>query len=147
MTLKAEGQRPYIPLIVFHGDQDKVVHPRNSDELMRMNCVFARTSTSAHRATAEMAHAEGVYGHTRNVFNDDAGEVVGEQWMVHGLGHAWSGGDSAGTYTDGNGPNASREMLGFFSAFKAGKVGTAVFPSLADACSSRAPHCSINVGP
>jgi hypothetical protein len=145
LTLKVE-ERPYIPLIVLYGDQDKVAHPRNSDELMRINCV-AGTSESAPRATAEIAHAEGVYGHTRNLFNDDAGEAVGEQWMVHGLGHTWSGGDSAGTYTDGNGANASGEMLGFFSAVEAGKVGTAMFPSLADACSSRAPHCSVNVGP
>ena len=44
------------------------------------------------------------------------GCAAAEHWLLHGAGHAWSGGDAAGSYTDAEGPDATGEMLRFFFA-------------------------------
>lgn len=105
------GASSPIPTIVFHGDQDKTVHPRNGAD------VIAR---SAHRdggdggsVATERGTASG-HSFTRTLHRDAAGRVLLEHWQVHGGGHMWFGGSSAGSYSDPRGPNAAAEMLRFF---------------------------------
>ena len=52
--------------------------------------------------------------HTRSIHRSDTGQPIAEHWLVHGADHAWFGGQTAGSYTDAQGPDASREMLRFF---------------------------------
>ena len=56
----------------------------------------------------------GGHSYTRHRYKDADGQTLLEQWVVHGLNHAWSGGSAAGSYTDPQGPDATREMLRFF---------------------------------
>ena len=58
--------------------------------------------------------APGGRAYTRTVLVDGGNQPVIEQWVVHGAGHAWSGGDASGTFTDASGPDASAEMIRFF---------------------------------
>ena len=94
--------------IVFHGDADHIVHPSNAGNIVEAH---AKTDDNVERAKARSSASR---THTRTVTRDKTGTVVVEQWLIHGSGHAWSGGSADGTYTDPHGPDASREMLRFF---------------------------------
>jgi len=60
---------------------------------------------------------------SRTVYTDAANQPIVEQWVLHGAGHAWSGGNPQGSFTDMRGPDASAEMIRFFHAQR--RAGTA----------------------
>ncbi len=100
--------RTVIPTIVFHGDRDTTVNLVNGDE------VINQAKAAAYlRAAVIRGEADGLR-YTRTVHVDEGGQPVLEQWVLHGGGHAWSGGSTVGSYTDPRGPDASREMMRFF---------------------------------
>jgi len=92
--------------IVFQGDADRIVHSSNAAKIIE-----AKTGDTVERAKVRSSASR---AYTRAVTRDKTGTVVVEQWLIHGSGHAWSGGSADGTYTDPHGPDASREMLRFF---------------------------------
>jgi poly(hydroxyalkanoate) depolymerase family esterase len=103
------GGMPIVPTIVFHGDQDRTVNPRNAELILMQAAAGIELEKLAEREQVPSGHA-----YTRTRYLDRAGSVLLELWVVHGEGHAWSGGSRDGSYTDPNGPDATREMLRFF---------------------------------
>ncbi|MEO8384196.1 MAG: PHB depolymerase family esterase [Betaproteobacteria bacterium] len=99
-----------VPTIVFHGDQDQTVHPRNGEQ------VIAAVLREEADAKVERGVSPKGRRYTRSRHVDKKGKRLAEHWLVHGAGHAWSGGDAAGSFTDASGPDATREMLRFFFA-------------------------------
>ena len=96
------------PTIVFHGDHDKTVHPRNGAE------IIARSKHAGGPGESERGQSPNGYAYTRTVQRNAEGRVLLEHWLIHGGGHAWFGGCGEGSYTDAKGPDASAEMLRFF---------------------------------
>jgi poly(hydroxyalkanoate) depolymerase family esterase len=97
-----------VPTIVFHGDRDNTVHPRNGDH------VIAQKRTTNLQKKVHRGRVPGGHAYTRTIHTDASGRAILEHWVIHGAGHAWSGGSPAGSYTDPRGPDAAREMLRFF---------------------------------
>jgi poly(hydroxyalkanoate) depolymerase family esterase len=102
-----------VPVIVFHGDQDKIVHPGHGDAILRQFLHPATKADALHELEERTGHEDG-RAYTRTAVRDRSGRTVAESWTLHGAGHCWAGGSPAGTYTDPAGPNASAEMLRFF---------------------------------
>jgi poly(hydroxyalkanoate) depolymerase family esterase len=93
---------PAVPTIVFHGDEDTTVHPRNGEYGIAEGELKSETGEAAGRA------------YTRTTHQGSGAKPALEHWLVHGAGHAWSGGNAEASYTDPKGPDATREMVRFF---------------------------------
>ncbi len=109
-----DGTRP-VPLIVMHGDADSTVHPRNGEQLLEgASAALASSVQSEDTGTTPDGQR-----YTRTTVQDAASDtprVLAEHWLLHGAGHAWSGGDARGSHSSGSGVDASAEMMRFFLA-------------------------------
>ena len=105
-----------VPLIVFHGDHDKTVHPLNGERVVEEALEAARAARPHDHGhpVVKAGRVAGGHAYTRTLHTDRDGHVQLEHWVVQGSDHAWSGGDKAGSFTDPLGPDASAEMLRFF---------------------------------
>ncbi|MFC6583433.1 alpha/beta hydrolase family esterase [Sulfitobacter aestuariivivens] len=86
--------------ILFHGSADRTVHPSNADGIARRVCNAGSGQSVETSMTGETAGRT----YTRNISSDAGGCGFLEHWIVEGLGHAWSGGQPNGSYTDPRGP-------------------------------------------
>lgn len=114
-----------IPVIVFHGTSDYTVAPINGDQVISQ---WAVTNDLAQNgledgwiddqpdAVANLS-VPGGRNYTVSDYENRDGKVFMKKVIVQNMGHAWSGGSSQGSYTDPQGPNASRMMWDFFETF------------------------------
>jgi poly(hydroxyalkanoate) depolymerase family esterase len=111
---------PGVPVIVFHGDADPTVNPRSAIEVYARSASRASADESSRDPNLRESVESGVVpdgrAFTRTRRRGANAVPISELWVVHGSGHAWSGGDARGSFTDPRGPDASAEMLRFLLA-------------------------------
>lgn len=103
------GATSHPRVIVLHGSADATVHPSNAERIVAL-------ARSVHPATSAPAERHGDHDGrpwTSTVFDGPDGRPVVESWRIEGAGHAWSGGQHGGSFTDLRGPDASAEMVRF----------------------------------
>jgi poly(hydroxyalkanoate) depolymerase family esterase len=104
------------PTIVFHGDHDTTVHADNGSEIVAQAITLGRAQTGCLKKSVQGRVSANGRECTITIYRDSMMRPCIEQWVLHGAGHAWSGGCSNGSYIDERGPDASAEMVRFFLA-------------------------------
>ncbi|HEU5231099.1 MAG TPA: PHB depolymerase family esterase [Ktedonobacteraceae bacterium] len=110
-----------VPTIVFHGTSDTTVAPINGDQAVQQWMTTDKLASGGSYSASFGSPSSSINGqvsggHSYRVrqWKDNGGNEVQEYWTVNGMGHAWSGGSSAGSFTDPQGPSATQAMYTFF---------------------------------
>jgi poly(hydroxyalkanoate) depolymerase family esterase len=120
----AVSQRP-VPVLVFHGSEDTVAAPVNGEQVVAQ---FVETNdlgddgveNNSVRNLATSTRSEIAAGGLRYTVRDYAydGELLLQYYFIEGMGHAWSGGDSAFKFSEPRGPDATTLMWQFLKQHK-----------------------------
>lgn len=125
LAYAAMGSRARVlPVMVVHGTSDFTVATVNGDLVLSQ---WAQTNDLASDSVdqddiddvaedSESGQVSGGRTYVRSFYEDSNGTVVMEKILVDGMGHNWSGGPLGGTFTDPDGPDASRLLVDFFLA-------------------------------
>jgi len=111
-------------IVVIHGGADPVVRPVNGDQVAAQWAGIldarSRASGAAGLEVSDEEASSEVNGRGVRLrrWKDAEGTDRVLHVVVDGLGHAWSGGDPAGTYSDPRGPSASRMMASFLGLLR-----------------------------
>jgi poly(hydroxyalkanoate) depolymerase family esterase len=123
VALEAMGTRARpIPAIIVQGAADPVVRPVNAtntrDIWLAMNALARGNPAAGPAAPTRSSAKAGGLAYTKECFGQTSPDAPCDVAvvMVEGLGHAWSGGSAAGTFTDERGPDATAEILSFLLA-------------------------------
>jgi poly(hydroxyalkanoate) depolymerase family esterase len=104
-----------VPVFVVHGGADAVVSVRNADETAAQWVGLHNLigTGPALREQAERVAREGGYTVRYTEWTSMADVPLVTRIRIDELGHAWSGGSTAGTFADPKGPEVSRQIAAF----------------------------------
>jgi poly(hydroxyalkanoate) depolymerase family esterase len=105
---------PSLPTILIQGEGDQVVRPINQTQLARQAMLVNQLpADSPEQVLVKDGSKRGHAYHLRDVYRGR--KVMLRVARIAELKHAWSGGDERISFHSGQGPNASKMMLDFFS--------------------------------
>ena len=125
----AQGHGRVVPALVIQGDRDPLVPFPNAELVVQQLLTTddwaddGADNGSIPRAPArtETGAEHGRYGYSVDTYTDASGCVLAQRWLVNGLGHMWSAGESNGSprdelFTDPLGPDVTSAAVDFFLA-------------------------------
>jgi poly(hydroxyalkanoate) depolymerase family esterase len=118
------SQKRPMPFIAFEGDADTTVPPVNADQLVQQWLTTddladdgqANGSVSSAPAKTTQGQVSGGRSYTVRAYNDKGRAELAQYWVVHGMNHAWSGGNPSQQYADASGPDETAAMWAFFAS-------------------------------
>jgi poly(hydroxyalkanoate) depolymerase family esterase len=132
----ASNARP-MPFIAFQGDADTTVPPVNADQLVQqwLETADLADDGAVNRSVAQaptkttQGRASGGESYTLRSYVDNRQAELAQYWVVHGMKHAWSGGDPSQSYADPSGPDETAAMYAFFLGHTGPGMATAPAPA------------------
>jgi poly(hydroxyalkanoate) depolymerase family esterase len=127
-----------MPFIAFQGDADTTVPPANADQLVQQWLLTndladdgaANSSVPSTPANTATGFAPGGRSYTVRTYADNHKAEMAKYWVVRGMKHAWSGGDSSQPYSDPMGPDETAAMYAFFLSHPAPSLTRPAPPAL-----------------
>jgi hypothetical protein len=144
-----------MPFIAFEGDADTTVPPVNADQLVQQwlltddlaDDAALNGSVPSAPATTTEGTAPGGKTYTVRTYVDGQNAELAQYWVVHGMNHAWSGGDPSQSYADAAGPDETAAMYAFFLSHPATPGATRTTPAAAATAPTPAPASSPTPAP
>lgn len=123
-------QKKRMPIIAFHGTKDPYLNPVNTDQLIAqwaetndyLDDSKSNDTISTQRVKETRSTVPNGYAFTKFSYEDSAGRLLMEKWIVDGLGHAWPGSPVTNAFADPKGPNATAEIWRFFKEILGSKT-------------------------
>jgi cell division septation protein DedD len=110
-----------MPFIDFQGDKDTTVPPINADQRVKQWLLTndladdgAANNSVSTTASSTSSGGSGTRTYTVSTFSDKAKNELATRWIIHGMNHAWSGGNASQPYSDAAGPDETGAMYDFF---------------------------------
>lgn len=127
---EAMGERArVVPVIAIVGELDREAPPANTEQVVQQHLAnddlvddgANNGSVATAPAQTESGQKPGGHSYSIDTYRDAAGCVLVERWLINGMAHAWSNGESNGSardqlFTDPLGPDVSTRAIEFFLA-------------------------------